>query len=606
MKKIALIILVYLALSFGVCLSIANLMGDVPLLLPGAKTSYLFFRGVLIFFALLPALMCGASLVATAIVFAQADGKIRVRFSPRMFHYYRLLMIATLCMVLILTLVKEIGVPAVKARQTEAELAPRLLSEYVTSGENFFQQGNDALAHEYAKSALKIDPANKTALYLVEETEKRLNQIPSPVYTMNDIPAETEYAYQEVQNETVASLIEKAQAAANEEQWFNAHYYAQLAVSFGSTRDINRLDAQRLAADAWNHLSDPRIPQNSEAWQYFAAKRRAYLALMGRDNVEAYYQFLELSKMRPDYDQDPDVKNFLNVSLARLESECFFIDETISLQRFESAQNVYFVIPHANGMKDVVYIRGITQVKNTGGMLTYLRGFTLFTYGRDGRLMRTITTPYAKMSAEPVAALSEEALRVADIKPEYKLVPTLQLKSIERDWRGTVNEPTYTYADFVPQEDRTAFNYVVLAMPFNNFLIACDISLGAERMNLPALMQISSSVSDFGFSSEIFTAALVQRLLYPFLILILFIFCASFAWNYRLAPGQLFKFKWILVLPFASFLLYLIIEAMLFVANLACYALIAMTGQWALIIAVCICLVLLFSVSTVFLARTSE
>ncbi len=606
MKKIALIILVYLALSFGICIGIANLMGNVPPLLEGAKTSYVFFRSVLIFFTLLPALLCGAFLVAAAISFAQTEGNARVRFSPLLFRHYRKVMLASFCMAFVLTMVKELGVPAVKARQTAAELAPRLLSEYLSFGERFYAQGNHALAHEYAKSALKIDPTNSTALTLVDDTEKFLNQIPSPEYNTVEEPKEIDYAKLEVQNETVASLIEKAENAASKERWFNAHYYAQLAVSFGTSRDINLPDAQRIAAEAWNHLADPLLPKDAETWSFFAAKRRAYLALIAGNNVEAYYQFLELSHQRPAYDQDPDIKNFLQVALARLEEECFFIDETISLQRFESAQNIYFTIPHENGMRDVVYIRGITQVKNTGGMLTYLRGFTLFTYGRDGRLVRTVTTPYAKMTAEPVAALSEEALQYADVKPEYRLVPALQLKSVERNWRGTVNEPVYTYADYVSEADRAIPNYLVLAMPFSDFLLACDISLGPNRMNLPALIKISAIVHNYGFSSEIFTAALVKRLLYPLLLLILFIFSASFAWNYRLAPNQLFKFKWILVLPFASFLLYLIIETLLFMANLACYALIAVTGQWTLIIAICVCLILLFFCSALFLARTTE
>ena len=607
MKKIALIILVYLALCFGICVGIANLMGNVPPLLANARTGYLFFRTVLIFFTLLPALLCSAFLVAASISFGHSEGKALVRFSPLLFRHYRKVMLASFCMVFILALVKEIGVPAIKARQTAAELAPRLLSEYVTLGEHFFVQGNDALAHEYARAALNIDPANEKALSLVDETEKRLNQIPPVDTGTKDLPQEDiGYAYQEVQNETVASLIEKAQEAAGKEEWFNAHYYAQLAVSLGTGRDINLPDARRLAAEAWNHLSDPRMSEDSAVWHFFAEKKRAYFALMSGNNVEAYYQFLELSRKQAENAFDPDIKNFLQVAEARLESECFFIDETISLQRFESAQNIYFTISHQNGVKDVVYFRGITQVRNTGGMLTYLRGFTMFTYGRDGRLVRTITTPYAKMVAEPVSALSSEIRQTADIKDEFRLVPALQLKSVERDWRGTVNAPVYTYSDFVPEAERPEYSYLLLSLPFNDFMHACDISLGADRMNLLSLMKISSSVHDFGFSSEIFTTALVRRLMYPLILLILFVFCASFAWNYRLAPDQLFKFKWIFVLPFASFLLYLIIEALLFMSNLACYALISIAGSWTLAVALCIALALLFAVSAIFLARTSD
>ncbi|MCR5724866.1 MAG: hypothetical protein K6G80_07270 [Treponema sp.] len=606
MKKIALIILVYILLSFGICLGIANLTGNVPPLLAGGQTPYIFFRSVLLFFKLLPALMCSAFLVAASICFGHSKEKALFRYSPVQFANYRNVMIASLCMVFLLMLAKEVGIPAVQARQASAEMAPRLLSEYILSSEHYYAQGNDALAHEYAKSALKIDPANKIAAAMIENTEKNLRQIKPMVGLPGKETDEAAYASREVQNETVTSLIEKSKAAAKEDNWFTAHYYAQLAVSIGTTQDVNYNDARHLAADAWNHLRNPRMEQKNEVWDFYLAKRTAYFALMQGDSIEAYYQFLELSKKMSQTLKDPDVEYFLQIALGRIEADYFFIDETLAVERYESAQNIYFTIPHAQGGRDVVFIRGMTRVKNTGGLLTFLRGFTMYTYGADGRLIRSIFTPYAKMVAEPVAACSRELVKAFDLRDSYVLVPALQLKSIEREFRGTANEPEYVWADFVAESDRTPYNYLVLSMPFSEFLTACDISLGPDRMNLPSLMKVCQTVDDFGFSSEIFTTALVRRLLYPLLLLILFVFCASFAWNYRLSQDQLFKFKWIFVLPFASFLLYLILEALLFMVSIVCYALVAVSGELALVIAVCVCLALLFGFSAVFLARTSN
>ena len=570
MKKIIVIMLAYLALSFGLCIGGAHIMKNVPTLLDGAEQSYLFFRSVYFFFTLFPALLCSAFLIAASISFGRSETVVRTRFSPYMFAHYRKVMLASFCMVFLLTMVKEVGLPLVSARQKRAETAPYLLSEYVMLGEQYFEQGNAELAHEYAKYALKLNPKHPAANALLENAETRLRQIGPEEQNIEVAIEQKDFASEEVMNETVLSLIKKSKAAASREEWFYAHYYAQLALSFGTEKDINFAEAQRLAAEAWNILSNPQEFAETDTWRLYGKKKKAYDALVAGDNLEAYYQFLELADSVPYHEIDPDVKNFLQIARARLEEECFFIDETLNMQRFESAQNVYFTIKHKSGKTDVVFISGMTQVRNTGGMLTYLRGFTMYTHAPDGKLLSSVSTPYAKMLAQPVAAYSTRAKQGYDIEDKYEVVPTLQLKSVERTGRGVINSPDYYYADSVPLLDRTRANFIVLALPFEEFALACEAARGADKMNLPALFKISDKAAQFGYASEIFGAALVRRLLYPLVMLLLFIFCASFAWNYRLAPNQVFKFKWILVLPFSTLLLYLIIEILLFAADLLC------------------------------------
>ena len=605
MRKIAVIIVSYLALAFGACVGMAHLTGDLPALLDGARGGYLFFSGVQLFFRLLPALLCSGFLVAASISFGRSEAVVRTRFSPQMAAHYRKVMLASLCMVFVLAMAKEVGVPSVDARQKQAAAAPYLLNEYVTLGEQYLAKGDAELAHEYATFALRLAPNNAAATALVERSETRMQQIASEEPEPVAVEEGRGFASEEVMNETVLSLLKKSRAAAADGNWFHAHYYAQLALSFGSERDITFAEAQQLAAEAWNRLSNPHAPQENDTWRLYDKKRRAYDALMNGDNLDAYYRFKELADAVPYHEIDPDVKNFLQIALARLEAECFFIDETLNMQRFESAQNVYFTIRHSDGKTDVVFISGMTRVRNTGGMLTYLRGFTMYTYSAEGALLRTVSTPYAKMLAQPVASYSERAKRDYDINDSYELVPTLQLKSVQRDTRGEVNAPEYHFAGSVPLLERKQSNVLVLAMPIDDFALACEASLGADKMSLPALFKIHVSAADFGYASEIFGAALVRRLLYPLVMLLLFLFCASFAWNYRLAPEQVFKFKWIFVLPFATLLLFLLIEILLFVSDLLCYALIAVVGNALLPTAVVLCLLLLIVLSVTFLSRTT-
>lgn len=605
MRKIAVIIFAYLALSFGICVGIANVQGNVPALLPGSQSQYLFFRTLLIFFNLLPALLCSAFLVAASIIFGQSEQQAFYRFSPTMLTHYKKVMIASFCMVFTLAMVKEIFIPLVRAQQEKTVNAPHLLHEYLDLARNASKEGNDELAHEYALFALKIDPTDKTALAVIEESEAHM-QIIQPTVALPAGSTENGILYAEIQNETVQSLIEKSKTAARLENWFNAHYYAQLAVATATGKDINLTEARKLAADAWRELSNPAFSQELDQWQFFNKKRQAYFDLMTGNTLKAYYQFLELSQNTSGGMVDLDVKTFLQVALERLSAECFFIDETLNLQRFESARNVYFTIHHSDGKTDAVYISGVTNVRNTGGLLTYLRGFTMYTYSQEGTLLRTITTPYAKMVAHAVESFTQQARQEFDIKDEFELVPRLQLKSVARDNANEINEPVYEYSELGGMLTQLQKDALVLSMSIDDFNLVCEASIGADKMNLPALFKIVPKASGFGYAAEIFNAALVRRLVYPLVMLLLFVFCATFAWNYRLSHTQLFKFRWIFVLPFASWLLYLIIEILLFVADLLCYAFIGVIGNALLPVAITVCVVLLFAVSALFLSRTAQ
>ena len=176
MRKIIVIIVAYLAVAFALCVGIANVMRNVPTLLPGARFSYLFFRSVLLFFTLFPALLCSAFLVAASISFGRSGKKALIRFSAAMIEHYKKVMIASLCMVFLLAMVREVGIPAVRAHQKRAEAAPYLLSEYLLFAEDALSRGDAVLAREYAQSALKLEASNATAQDIVDKSVAQQRQ----------------------------------------------------------------------------------------------------------------------------------------------------------------------------------------------------------------------------------------------------------------------------------------------------------------------------------------------------------------------------------------------------------------------------------------------
>ena len=107
----------------------------------------------------------------------------------------------------------------------------------------------------------------------------------------------------------------------------------------------------------------------------------------------------------------------------------------------------------------------------------------------------------------------------------------------------------------------------------------------------------------FGYAGEVYSAALISRLTYPLLMLIVLILTAGFAWNYRVEENQLFKFTWSFILPVCTVILYPLLEMLLYVEDLMCYALSALLGSSAVAVAIVIYAALLILSATYFMAR---
>lgn len=603
MKKLFVSLCGYLLFAFCVCYAVSGCM-DVPPVLEGQRISYLFFRGVSFFLRLLPALFCSSFMVALSIYFGQHTGNAGERFSPAIFRHFKMVMITSLGMAFCLALSSEIFLPVIYARQQLAEEAPSLLSEYLISGRYCYVIKNYYLAHEYGRHALKLSPGNKDAQALVDDSERSLHSMKAR-QKVAEVQVNPDLSWNELQSETVTSLLEKAQKAYNAARWFDAHYYAELALITGDGKDINLNDAKRLSSESWNRLNESAPLTDYTMKKIFDKKKKAYSYLISGDNLEAYYEFLELYNEEGIF-VDPDVKNYYEIAKDRLTREAFFIDETLHLQLFEFAQNVYFTIPHPSGGKDVVFIKGITSVSNSGRRIQYLRDFSLYSYSADGHFIRSLSTPYAKLVAEPISLLDETEASLDEIAPSSKTVPYIILKSVSREPLRVKNEPTYNFAADIPETDRATPSYLFMPIPFEDFNLICDAAVGPKNMSLLSLIKMVGRAKDFGYSDEVFGATLIRRMSYPLLMLVLFIFCASFAWNYRIKKHQLFKFSWIFILPVCTIVLYVAVEILLYVSELLCYALVGFSGWFSILSAMLIHIVMLIAVSVLFLARNSH
>ena len=383
MKRIFGVIFSYAVFAFALCLLVGSIMGHLPILIDGKKTSYTLCRALLFFFRILPAVLASGFLLGCSINFGKDSEKAVMRFSRVIMQHFKHVMIISIVLVAILTCTAEIFKPMVLRKKLQLEQAPHLLGEYIKNGKECLENKNYVLAHRYGTQALKILPTSVEGKALIDKSEAVLKAIKK--VSQQETPVQEFTPHNEILGETVTSLIKKSREASLDKRWFDCHYYAQLAISAGSPMDSNLNEAKRLASVAWNNLQNAPVVERNKEQLLFLKKRAAYKSLSEGDNIDSYYQFLDIAAQDLTWSSDPDVTKFLAIAKSRVEDQCFFIDETERLETFENFMNVYFTIKHDSGVTDVVYIRGITPVLNGGRMIQYLRGFTMMTFEKNGR-----------------------------------------------------------------------------------------------------------------------------------------------------------------------------------------------------------------------------
>jgi hypothetical protein len=242
-----------------------------------------------------------------------------------------------------------------------------------------------------------------------------------------------------------------------------------------------------------------------------------------------------------------------------------------------------FSLPRADGGTDILFCRGITPLEDSGGIVQYLKQFTIDSYDKNGQLERSIQAPYAKMVSKPIGSSGES-------------VPFILLEGIDRYKRGIVSMPL------------GGDSSVTLSILYKDLLQIVEASVSADTMFIPGLIDFVAKADGYGFSSEVFLQVLISRLSYPFILINFFLAFAILAWNYRIEKTQAFRLLWLTILPIFTAVIYFLLQSAVFVEKLLNYSLISIFHDYALpmVIAAQILLVVAFSVRFLSLHGTTH
>lgn len=603
MKRITLAFLFHCLCMFIGIFCYVNLTHSIPQLIPGQEFSYRLFSSLRIFLELLPAIILSSYVVAYAIVFGKDDKHIMVKYSPYILSRFKHVAIFSIIGTSIVICGQEIGTPLITHKLTRMLEAPSLYQEYMQAARKYDSQGDLVFAIQYARAAELIDPNSQEAITLKGDLEVRIegSDYDAPLHDIL-LSQENLQSSSMERNATSYELLKKARQAYQDESWLNAHYYSILAQRVAEPGSANEEDAKVMAADAWNMLAEPGRFENDEAEERYRQKKLAYSQLMAGNVVEAYYKFSDLLQRYPT---DEDVRRYHTAATMEMESQYFFLDEIPISDGMEDSRNVAFRLQQQDGSESVVFIKGLSSVGNTGGLMQYARGLSVYDFGKDGQFRKSLYVPYAKILSQSIASLDEQSQRklaFSQLNPEKDAVPMIMLESLDRIHPNSLNKPTYTFAEGVSQ---TTNSILFLPMDYKDFLMLKNTSLNPEEMMLTDIIRMAFKAQDYGYAQIIYGQAACNRMSTPLLFIVLFLLAASVGWNYRIMSGS-FRVAWSLtpiLLTMGCFVLLIAIEYMQKLLN---YGLFGFFQLAAVPIVFFAAILLVFLAALFFLARRSQ
>ena len=610
MKKIIGILSIFLGIGLILCF-VAGFISGVPDSVPKTSvTVYKFMTGLQYFSRFLPGIAITGFTVSCSVHFGRnAEGSTE-RFSKAMMDRFKIVMIISISIAFVLTLSYEVIGLLTSNKKNSIINRPKIVNEYISVGNKLFENGYYERAMSYADAALKLSPNEKRAVNLrdkadVEINRARTSNIRFKLYESVEEAEKVDRVVIDAQQiNEVYKLYQKAQECYDKKEWFNAHYYSELGIKLATPKDPNLEELKKLSTAAWNNLTEYHNLAKSEGQLIFEKKYEGYLALVQKDDLKAYYIFRELYLSSREMQSDPDVVFYLEIAENRINERSFFVDETFELKSFESANDVYFSYEFADGSRDVIYFKGMTAVASTGNSIQYLRALNVVSIDRSGEVFRTMTVPYAKVLPVSVKTLTPTTKALMGIDDSIDYVPYILLKSVGRDSPELHNEPLYTYAS---GETATTPEYILLSIPYSDFLILENTAGSPDSMSLPALFKLTHMAEKYGFCTEVYGQSFMNRAYYPLWILVIFILLASFGWNNRIGPTQYFKFSW--ALAFIPFILISMLfnQFIMFLFRLINYVLLGGFGiAGGMVAGLILYILMLIFASVIFVSRHSR
>ncbi|MCF6334863.1 MAG: hypothetical protein L3J12_03890 [Spirochaetales bacterium] len=429
-----------------------------------------------------------------------------------------------LVLTLLFTILAEGLLPGILKKQANQQYMSGMAVDYFTqANKEINSTGRD---RDYSsiilmlKAYLQIDPGNPTVNSTLDWAvgNVEIKKIIDPPVLNNDSS----------QNKA-ADYFNKANEYLEDEDYYSALYYADLAYKLDKTRK----DAQRVAAKSREGIRSLEPNQNDKAArEYYGLKKTGFDKLQNDDPIGAYYIFRSLSKQSTE---DGDIIEFLKRSTDEITAIAFFTDEA----------EKYMYLP---GFEDIIFLENNQSLIHIGKMIlldseeAYFYDIEVVEINSNGIITKHFKAPFGKYLSSSKSII---------------------MQVIDRDDERINFKPEYITGTADVPED-----ILLLVSPDLNEMASMEnIKKSLKYMNIIQLFKSASIFDKYGYLKEPVELILLSRILKPFTFLILSFLSVSIGWFLRYRSSSL-PWMALLIMPVIPVVMKYIISVSEYCINL--------------------------------------
>jgi hypothetical protein len=555
--------------------------GEAPPL-PFFSRSWRLLRGLLDFCVLFPALALSALVLPFGMI--PGPGEIYGGLSPKFFQRLGGPVIIAICSTFIYSLIFFLALPLLEDREENLRFKGELyrmakeraethrkaeewIEEYlfINICENVWPNSPE-LAEIKFEAAIHSE---KRSYELVDERGAAREKL---------IAAQRKTGLVELADErdlSVADAIGRGEEAFAAERYYDAHWFATVALRIAVPGAIEEANAKRLASRAWDRINSLGLNiREKERLALFTQKREGHQAMVSGDWVRAFYIFQDLVEKTPD---DPDTQKFYAASEKGVKESAFFGDE-MELLLAENLVNAVFSLPTRlrSGERGRAVLRFASL--STSSDYAYGTGLEYLVFDSQSQPYIKSNVPYTKL---------------LPITLDGQAKTLIMTRAFDRYDQARRFEPEFE-GEAQPEAQ------IVLDIGFDEFLVLSRIRRGLPNMSMAELFSASKKFGTAGYIVEAFEAEIINRLGTALFFLSMPIIALIIAWRCRAKNRPRYMFiPMFFILPFVFNGITRLYE-MVF-ANLGIWLILGLGFPLALIIFI-VAQALIFVISLIMLA----
>jgi hypothetical protein len=328
---------------------------------------------------------------------------------------------------------------------------------------------------------------------------------------------------------TAAQALTMAQAALDEERYYDAHWLATLALRLAPDKSTEHPQAAALAARAWQAIG---VVPKPEDYAFYNMKRDGYEACLAENWVKAHSILSQLIRHIPD---DTEVNHFLAITLNEIQTHALFVDELEGM-KVQTLMHPLFSVPDTESGGRFIIRMNRLSINNE------------YAYGWNTAVMALDSAGRVRFEAQ--ATYSKIIPLLTGDKPHIRLI----LQALDRYNADSRWDPVFSPAEFA-QGDLT------FAMGYDDFLALARLSTSTvDQLSIPELLAAVRKYSPFGYLKPVFYAELLYRFIEAMLFMPITILILVMGWRYRARRR-----------PYAFIIVFALIAPVIFTVLLSCY-----------------------------------